>query len=55
MAKDWMATGWKLRMRGYRSMGLRVPEVMTTLWNLVKTGFMARLASKQLSCGRHII
>ena len=33
-------------------MGLRVPEVMMTLWNLANTGFTARLASKQLSCGQ---
>ena len=50
MAKDWMTVGWKLRILGYRSMGLRVPDVMITLWNLVKTGFIARLASRQLSC-----
>ena len=31
MAKDWMATGLKLRMRGYRSMGDSVPLVMTTV------------------------
>ena len=50
MAKDWMATGWKLRMRGYRSMGDSVPLVMTTVWNFWNTGFTARLASRQLSC-----
>ena len=42
-------TGWKLRILGYRSMGLRVPDVMITLWNLANTGFTAKLASKQLS------
>jgi len=52
MAKDWMATGWKLRMRGYRSMGDSVPLVMTTVWNLRNTGFTARLASRQLSCAQ---
>jgi len=52
MANDWMATGWKLRMRGYRSMGDSVPLVMTTVWNLRNTGFTARLASRQLSCAR---
>ena len=31
-------------------MGLSVPDVMMTLWNLVNTGFIARLASRQLSC-----
>ena len=53
MVKDWMATGLKLRMRGYRSMGLRVPEVMTTVWNFWKTGLTARLASRQLNCNHH--
>ena len=47
-----MTVGWKLRILGYRSIGLSVPEVMMTLWNLVNTGFMARLASKQLNCAR---
>ena len=42
-------TGWKLRILGYRSIGLRVPEVMITLWNLANTGFTAKLASRQLS------
>lgn len=50
MAKDWMATGLKLRIRGYRSMGDSVPLVMTTVWNFWNTGRTARLASKQLSC-----
>ncbi len=50
IAKDWIATGWKLRMRGYRSMGDSVPLVMTTVWNFWNTGFTARLASRQLSC-----
>ena len=50
MVKDWMATGLKLRMRGYKSMGLSVPDVMTTVWNLANTGLTARLASKQLNC-----
>lgn len=45
-----MTVGWKFRILGYKSMGLSVPEVMTTLWNLVNTGFIARLASKQLNC-----
>ena len=47
---DWMTTGLKFKILGYRSIGLSVPEVMTTLWNLLKTGFMARLASRQLNC-----
>jgi hypothetical protein len=46
-------TGWKPRMRGYRSMGLRVPDVMMTDWNLPNTGLMARLESKQASCRQH--
>ena len=46
-------TGWKLRILGYRSMGLRVPDVMITLWNLANTGFTAKLASKQLSYRSH--
>ena len=48
-----MATGLKLRMRGYRSMGDSVPLVMTTVWNFWNTGFTARLASRQLSCRAH--
>ena len=31
-------------------MGLSVPDVMITLWNLVNTGFIAKLASRQLNC-----
>ena len=34
-------------------MGLRVPDVMMTLWNLANTGFTAKLASKQLSYTAH--
>lgn len=34
-------------------MGLRVPDVMTTLWNFWKTGFIAKLASRQLNCTTH--
>lgn len=45
-----MATGVKLRMRGYRSMGLSVPLVMTTLWNFWNTGRIANPASRQLNC-----
>ena len=36
------------RMRGYRLSGDSVPLVMTTLLNLLKMGFMAREASRQL-------
>ena len=34
--KDCMATGLKLRMRGYKSMALSVSEVITTVWNFWK-------------------
>lgn len=37
----------KPRMRGYISMGESVPEVITTDWNLSKTGFIAIDASLQ--------
>ena len=30
MVKELMITGWKSRIRGYMSKGLRVPEVITT-------------------------
>jgi hypothetical protein len=49
MLKDWMATGLKLRMRGYRSMGDSVPLVMMTDWYLPNTGRMASEASRQES------
>lgn len=48
MFKLAMLTGWKSRMRGYRLRGDSVPLVMTTLWNLLKMGRIARLASRQL-------
>mmetsp|Transcript_21648 Transcript_21648/g.51344 ORF Transcript_21648/g.51344 Transcript_21648/m.51344 type:complete len:312 (-) Transcript_21648:223-1158(-) len=47
MAKEWTAHGVKPRILGYISMGDSVPEVMTTDWNLSKTGFMAMEASLQ--------
>ena len=43
-------TGWKFRRRGYRSNGLNVPDVITTVWKRSKTGFIASDASKQLNC-----
>jgi hypothetical protein len=43
-----MLTGWKSRMRGYRLRGDSVPLVMTTDRNLLNTGRMAKLASRQL-------
>ena len=38
----------KLNSFGYKSMGERVPEVITTVWNLWNTGLIAIDASKQL-------
>ncbi len=49
MLRLWQMTGLKLRMRGYKSMGLSVPLVMMTDWNLVNTGFMASDASRHAS------
>ncbi len=49
MLRLWQMTGLKFRMRGYRSMGLSVPLVMMTDWNLVNTGFMASDASRHAS------
>jgi hypothetical protein len=43
-----MLTGWKSRMRGYSDSGDNVPLVITTDLNLLNTGRMARLASRQL-------
>jgi hypothetical protein len=43
-----MLTGWKSRIRGYRLRGDSVPLVITTDLNLLNTGRMAKLASKQL-------
>ena len=40
-----LTTGLKLRRRGYRSIGLRVPEVITTVWKRSNTGFIASEAS----------
>jgi hypothetical protein len=45
-------TGWKSRILGYRDRGDRVPLVMTTDLNLLNTGFIARLASRQLQLQR---
>jgi hypothetical protein len=42
-------TGLKLSNLGYRSIGLSVPDVITTLWNRSNTGLIAREASRQLS------
>lgn len=38
-----------MRRRGYKSIGLSVPEVITTDWNRSKTGLIASEASWQLS------
>lgn len=46
-----MLTGWKSRMRGYSDSGDSVPLVMTTDWKRLKTGRIARLASRQLAGG----
>jgi hypothetical protein len=43
-----MLTGWKSRIRGYRLRGDSVPLVITTDLNLLNTGRMAKLASRQL-------
>ena len=48
MVKEDMMTGWKSRIFGYISRGERVPEVMTTVWNRLKTGLIAIDESKQL-------
>jgi hypothetical protein len=50
IVKDDMITGWKFKIFGYMSMGESVPEVITTVWNRSKTGFMAIDESKQLKC-----
>lgn len=50
MVKLLMTTGSKSKIFGYISMGDRVPEVITTVWNLEKTGAMAMEESKQLKC-----
>ena len=34
IANEWTARGWKPKIFGYMSIGERVPEVMTTDWNL---------------------
>jgi hypothetical protein len=48
MVNELMMTGWKSRILGYISSGERVPEVITTDWNLSNTGLMAMLESRQL-------
>jgi hypothetical protein len=45
-----LITGLKFKRRGYRSIGLRVPEVITTVSKRSKTGLIASEASWQLSC-----
>lgn len=50
IAKLWIITGLKFRSFGYRSIGLSVPDVITTDWKRSKTGLIAREASRQLSC-----
>lgn len=48
MVKELITTGLKSRILGYISRGDKVPEVITTDWNLSNTGLMAILESKQL-------
>lgn len=48
MVKEFWITGWKSKIFGYMSRGERVPEVMTTVWNFVKTGLIASDESKHL-------
>lgn len=47
-------TGLKFNIFGYISMGDKVPEVIITVWNLSKTGFIAKEASMQL-CDKCIV
>ena len=42
--------GLKFSNFGYKSIGLRVPEVIITDWNLSNTGLIAIEASKQHNC-----
>jgi len=43
-------TGVNCSILGYMSSGEMVPEVMTTLLNLSKTGLMASDGSRQVKC-----
>jgi hypothetical protein len=47
MGNDLHILGWKFNNFGYNSIGDSVPEVITTVWNLLSTGFIARDASRQ--------
>jgi len=53
MVKEDIITGWKSRIFGYMSKGDRVPEVMTTVWNRLKTGLIAIDESRQLEQQMH--
>lgn len=50
IVNELIKTGWKSRIFGYISIGDKVPDVMTTLWNRWKIGFIAIDESKQLKC-----
>ena len=46
--RDSLTDGVNPRSFGYRSIGLRVPEVMTTVWNRSNTCLIASEASRHL-------
>ena len=50
MENDSDTQGWNCRSFGYRSIGERVPEVITTLPKRLKRGAIARDESKQDNC-----
>ena len=50
IANEFTTTGWKSRIFVYTSIGVSVPLVTTTVWNLSKIGLTAIDASRQQSC-----
>ena len=48
IVKEDIITGWKSRIFGYMSKGDSVPDVITTVWNRLKTGLIAIDESRQL-------
>lgn len=50
MVKELITTGSKSNILGYMSIGDKVPDVITTLWNLWKIDLMAMEESRQLKC-----
>lgn len=50
IVNELIRTGWKSKIFGYISMGDNVPDVIITLWNRWKIGFIAIDESKQLKC-----